>query len=158
MSTPSFSLGDDLLGRAARCRRASSARVASWDHSGLNEDAFTVMPGETAVLADLEGPGAITHLWFVPGCRVVLGPGLFDAHKAGTAMVEFDNALGYNWEVSDPDFYRNVLSKMYWDDQEQPAVVAPLGGVFGVGNSIGFGRRARHERPRRRRSRPQQRS
>ncbi|MBA2950439.1 DUF2961 domain-containing protein [Streptomyces sp. PSKA28] len=136
MSVPSFSLGDDLLGRAAKRRRARSARVASWDHTGLNEDAFVVMPGETAVLADLEGPGAITHLWFVQGCRLVLGPGLFDARQAGTAMVEFNNALGYNWEINDADYYRNVIIRMYWDDQEHPSVVAPLGDFFCVGNSM----------------------
>ncbi|MFF4689959.1 glycoside hydrolase family 172 protein [Streptomyces sp. NPDC001307] len=136
MSVPSVSLGDDLIGRAAKRRRSRSARVASWDHTGLNEDAFVVMPGETAVLADLEGPGAITHLWFVQGCRVILGPGLFDARQAGTAMVEFNNALGYNWEVNDPDYYRKVVIKMYWDDQEHPSVIAPLGDFFGVGNSM----------------------
>ncbi|MEV5931146.1 DUF2961 domain-containing protein [Streptomyces cellulosae] len=94
------------------------------------------MPGETAVLADLEGPGAVTQLWFVQGCRVVLGPGLFDAREAGTAMVEFNHALGYNCEVNDPDVYRKALIKMDWDDQEQPGVVAPLDDFFGVGNSM----------------------
>jgi hypothetical protein len=63
MSTSSFALGGDLLASAAKRKVARSARVASWDQKGLNEDAFVVEPGETAVLADIEGPGTITHLW-----------------------------------------------------------------------------------------------
>ena len=39
-------------------------RVSSWDTSGRNQDRWLLKPGETRVLADLEGPGAITHLWF----------------------------------------------------------------------------------------------
>lgn len=60
-----FLTGDDLLGRAARRRLARSARVSSWDQTGGNDDGFTILPGERAVLADLDGPGCITHLWLV---------------------------------------------------------------------------------------------
>lgn len=67
--------GQDLLAAAAQKKTARSARVSSWDHSGKNEDAFVVKPGETVTLADIEGPGALTHLWFVQACRRVLGPG-----------------------------------------------------------------------------------
>jgi hypothetical protein len=56
--------GAGLLPSLTQRKQARSARISSWDHSGLNEDAFVVQPGETAVLADLEGPGTITHLWF----------------------------------------------------------------------------------------------
>ncbi|WP_203453405.1 glycoside hydrolase family 172 protein [Jiangella aurantiaca] len=131
-----FALGDDLLGRAAKRRRARSARVSSWDQTGGNEDAFVVMPGETAVLADIEGPGCITHLWFTQTCRRIIGPGLIDPTLAGVAMLEIHNALGVNWEITDPDYYRKVVIRMYWDDQEHPSVVAPLGDFFCVGNSI----------------------
>jgi hypothetical protein len=131
-----FSIGDDLLGRAAKRRQARSARVSSWDQTGGNEDAFVVMPGETAVLADIEGPGCITHLWFTQTCRRIIGPGLIDPRQAGVAMLEIHNALGVNWEITDPDYYRKVLIRMYWDDQEEPSVVAPLGDFFCVGNSI----------------------
>ncbi|WP_205855797.1 glycoside hydrolase family 172 protein [Phytoactinopolyspora endophytica] len=131
-----FALGDDLLSRAAKRRQARSARVSSWDQTGGNEDAFVVMPGETAVLADLEGPGCITHLWLTQTCRRIIGPGLIDPRQAGVAMLEIHNALGVNWEITDPDYYRKVMIRMYWDDQEQPSVVAPLGDFFCIGNSI----------------------
>lgn len=75
------------------------------------------MPGESLQLADLEGPGAITHLWFTQTCRRILGPGLFDPRLANVAAVESGNANGLNYEVNDPDYYRKVLFKIYWEPQ-----------------------------------------
>lgn len=40
-----------------------TGRCSSWDVSGRNADSWTVEPGETRVLADIRGPGQITHLW-----------------------------------------------------------------------------------------------
>lgn len=92
----------DLLTAASQRSSVRTARVSSWDHSGLNEDAFVVPPGETAVLADIEGPGKLTHLWFVQTCRRILGPGLIPYSKSGVAMMEVHNALGLNYEDNDP--------------------------------------------------------
>ena len=41
-----------------------TGRASSWDTSGRNQDRWLLAPGEARVLADLEGPGVITHLWF----------------------------------------------------------------------------------------------
>ncbi|WP_083441290.1 glycoside hydrolase family 172 protein [Nitriliruptor alkaliphilus] len=127
---------DDLLARGMRRTTARTARVSSFDHSGGNEDAWVIQPGETAVLADLEGPGCITHLWFTQTCRRILGPGLIDPGQQGVAMLEIHNALGTNWEVMDPDYYRKIVLRIYWDDEEEPSVHAPLGDFFCVGQSI----------------------
>ena len=51
-------------------------------------------------------------------------------------VLEIHNALGVSWEVVDPDYYRKVLLKIYWDDQETPGVIAPLGDFFGLMNSL----------------------
>ena len=51
-------------------------------------------------------------------------------------MLEIHNALGVSWEVVDPDYYRKILLKIYWDDQETPSVIAPLGDFFGLMNSL----------------------
>jgi hypothetical protein len=40
-----------------------TGRSSSWDTSGRNADAWSIDPGESRVLADIRGPGAITHLW-----------------------------------------------------------------------------------------------
>lgn len=129
-------LDGDLMAAAARRQIARSARISSWDQSGLNEDAFVVQPGETALLADIEGPGKITHLWFVQTCRRILGPGLIPYSKSGVAMMEIHNALGLNYEDSDPDYYRKVIIKMHWDDSPTPNVLAPIGDFFCLGHSM----------------------
>ena len=41
-----------------------TGRVSSWDKTGGNYDFWTLAPGETKVLADIRGPGQITHIWF----------------------------------------------------------------------------------------------
>jgi hypothetical protein len=46
-----------------RIRNRRTGRVSSWDTTGRNADAWTIAPGETRVLADIKGPGQITHIW-----------------------------------------------------------------------------------------------
>jgi len=46
----------------ARLRNYTSARVSSEDREG-NADMRRIGPGETLTLADIEGPGEITHIW-----------------------------------------------------------------------------------------------
>ncbi|HNT33416.1 MAG TPA: DUF2961 domain-containing protein [bacterium] len=40
------------------------ARVSSWDTSGRNRDSWRIEPGESRVLAEIDGPGVISHIWF----------------------------------------------------------------------------------------------
>ncbi|MDO8682174.1 MAG: DUF2961 domain-containing protein, partial [Armatimonadota bacterium] len=68
-----------------------------------NADAWKVEPGKSAVLADLKGPGCITHIWMT---------------QSG------EGAL------------RNVLIKIYWDDETEPSVLVPLGDFFCLGHGI----------------------
>lgn len=81
-------------------------------------------------------PGALTHLWFVQACRRILGPGLVPYSRTGVAMMEIHNALGIVYEDNDPDYYRKVVIKMYWDGSDTPSVLAPLGDFFCIGNSM----------------------
>ena len=53
----------DLLQKLATPQDYRSARVSSYDRSGGNKDSLTLRVRETAVLADLKGPGAIHHIW-----------------------------------------------------------------------------------------------
>ena len=41
-----------------------AGRVSSYDKTGGNYDAWPIEAGETKVIAELEGPGAISHIWF----------------------------------------------------------------------------------------------
>ena len=53
----------DLM-NLTRPQNYRSARESSWDKSGGNADAWPIAPGETKILADLKGPGVISHIWF----------------------------------------------------------------------------------------------
>lgn len=125
-----------MLAELTRRRDARSARASSFDQTGRNRDNWIVMPGEERTLADLRGPGYITHIWMTQSCRIQPGPGQIDPATVGVPMLEIHNALGVSWEVVDPDYYRKVLLKIYWDDQTTPSVIAPLGDFFGLMNSL----------------------
>ncbi len=47
----------------ARIYSRRTGRASSWDTTGRNNDAWTVPPGESAVLADIRGPACLTHIW-----------------------------------------------------------------------------------------------
>jgi hypothetical protein len=104
-----------VFGELTRARDARSARASSWNHEGRNQDAWVIPGGQTALLADIEGPGCITHLWFTQSCQRLIADRL----------------------VTDPDYYRKVLLRITWDDQPHPSVLAPLGDFFCLGHSIG---------------------
>ncbi len=46
-----------------KLKRAKTGRCASWDTSGRNQDRWIIRPGKTVTLADIQGPGKITHIW-----------------------------------------------------------------------------------------------
>lgn len=105
----------DLLGSVAVLRDVATGRCSSYDRTGRNDDWWLIPPGESVTIADLPGPGRVTHLWFTQYARRVLGAG---------------------WEVADPDVLRTVLLRVTWDDQEHPAVLVPLGDFFCLGNGL----------------------
>jgi hypothetical protein len=53
----------DLLRTLGRQQDFKSHRVSSFDRSGGNNDRLAIAPGKTAVLAEIEGPAAIHHVW-----------------------------------------------------------------------------------------------
>lgn len=52
-----------MFSEIARIRNRKTGRSSSWDTTGRNSDYWTIAPGERRVLADLQGPGCITHIW-----------------------------------------------------------------------------------------------
>lgn len=52
--------GDDVFSK----KNFEAARISSYDKTGGNADAWFVNPKETKVLAEIEGPGIISHIWF----------------------------------------------------------------------------------------------
>ena len=63
MITPGSSLRD-----LARLRDYKALRSSSWDQTGGNKDYWIIEPGQTRVLADIAGPGCVTHLWTTISC------------------------------------------------------------------------------------------
>jgi len=55
--------GQDLLKELGQKQDFRSRRVSSYDRSGGNRDSIVIEAGKTAVLAEIEGPGAIHHIW-----------------------------------------------------------------------------------------------
>lgn len=100
------------LADLARLRPGVTRAVSSSDpdfDSNLDRRTW-IQPGETMVLADLQGPAVINHIWLT-----------------------FAEARP-NWLVADgaaaPD---ELVLRMVWDDAEEPAVEAPLGDFFAAG-------------------------
>ncbi|MBN1344845.1 MAG: DUF2961 domain-containing protein [Phycisphaerae bacterium] len=86
-----------------------TARASSWDRSGGNRDYVTVKPGETVTLADIAGAGCIKHIYF-------------------TYIIEKEEARRR--------YFRDVILRMYWDDEKTPSVESPIGDFFGVSNAV----------------------
>ncbi|MEI6972139.1 MAG: DUF2961 domain-containing protein [bacterium] len=51
----------------ARFGKGVTKRVSSWDVSGRNGDSWPIPGGTGRVLADIKGPGVITHIWMTQG-------------------------------------------------------------------------------------------
>jgi len=51
----------------AQIREGRTGRCSSYARSGRNNDAWKIKADETRLLADIRGPGAITHIWMTQG-------------------------------------------------------------------------------------------
>jgi hypothetical protein len=79
-----------FLQNLATLRHTRSGRSSSWDQSGKNQDYWVIPPGEEIVLAELIGPGSVTHLWMTQFCRRLIGPGLIDPVLGSYAAPVFE--------------------------------------------------------------------
>jgi len=82
-------------------------RIASWNREGYNKDWIIVSPSCSSILADIDGPGIIAHIWF---------------------------AVDNDHKVEDPLFLRKNTLEIYWDGSPFPSVRVPLGDFFGIGH------------------------
>ncbi len=63
LATPVFCQTSTILEGLASAPDFETHRISSYDRTGGNNDRLNIKPGETKVLAEIEGPGAITHIW-----------------------------------------------------------------------------------------------
>jgi hypothetical protein len=95
-----------------RIKPGRSAAVTSADpNPDSNADRIKyIAPGETRVLADIQGPAVIRHIWLT-----------------------FNEARP-NWlEAGGSARPDEIVLRMYWDGSPEPAVEAPLGDFFASG-------------------------
>jgi len=106
-------LARPLEGRSRR--ESSSRRLQSGEYDpNSNWDNSNVAPGQIKVLADLKGPGEITHIWMT-----FLGPYPHSWAKEGSAN------------------HQEMILRMVWDGHSIPNVETPVGEFF----ACGFGKR-----------------
>ena len=61
--------GTGPLAKLIYRRAGRSRRISSWDKTGGNRDFLTILQGEIATLAKIEGAGCIRHIWFTVACN-----------------------------------------------------------------------------------------
>lgn len=91
-----------------RIREGKRKRESSYDRSGGNRDFLVIDAGKTVKLCNIEGSGCITHIWMT---------------MAPEKEIE-------DW------LHRKVVLRMYWDDESDPSVQAPIGDFFGMGHGM----------------------
>ncbi len=52
-----------MLNALAKIKKARTGRFSSWDKTGRNQDSLWIPKKSSSVLADIKGPGCITHIW-----------------------------------------------------------------------------------------------
>ncbi|SFI29227.1 Protein of unknown function [Paenibacillus sp. UNC496MF] len=97
------------LAGLSQARIGKRKRESSYDRTGGNKDFFTIKPGDVTDVCRLSGAGAITHIWMT---------------MAPDAPVE---------EAFLP---RKIVLRMFWDDETEPSVEAPIGDFFGMGHGL----------------------
>jgi hypothetical protein len=89
-----------MFSNLSKLRSGKTQRVSSWDVAGRNSDNWQFAPGETRVLADIAGPGAITHIWMTQGkhYRECLLKITWDNAKSPSVLVPLGDffCLGHN--------------------------------------------------------------
>jgi len=76
-------------------------------------------PGQKVTLADINGPGFITHMWFTMPQTTQQW---LDEHKTNKLF---------------RTVYRDIVLRIFWDGQDTPSVEAPIGDFFCCGHAEG---------------------
>ncbi len=87
------------LGELARVRQVTTRRISSYDRTGGNDDRIHVLPGQSAVLADIDGAGCINHMW----CTLVSDQA--DALRRVVLRMRWDGETDYSVEAPLGDFF-----------------------------------------------------
>lgn len=100
-----------------------------------NADSFRIEPGETVVLADLDGPGEIQHIWFTIGAYERRYPRsmVFRIYWDGDDIPSSEDAriTGFKWHIQDPIMFSKSL-KVEVERRSYTATVTAVNRIYGL--------------------------
>ena len=91
-------------------REGKRKRASSYDTEGGNLDFVMLNPGSSYPIFNIDGTGCITHIFTTMEAVIQKGPSF---------MLE-----------------RKLIIRMFWDDEENASVEAPIGDFFGMGHGM----------------------
>ena len=113
--TPANDLSDSL--GLTQLKKYSSHRVSSGNsYIASNDDSKRIMPGDTLVMADVAGPGMVTHIWLTVASNEFAWPRLlririyYDGHKTPSVDAPLGDFFGVGHGTE-----RNLNSMMVHD-------------------------------------------
>ena len=114
-------IGRSSLGDLATLRDARRGRASSYDTTGGNSDFWMLQPGETRTIAQIEGAGAVRHIWMTLASREEAYP------RRSVVRMFWDGAKTPCVEVPIGDFFGvgHGIIKEYWS---QPLTMSPRDG------------------------------
>lgn len=92
-----------------REREGKRKRESSYDKTGGNFDFYMLNPMDKKVIFNQSKPGCITHIWITMA-----------------AVPEMKYVC----------LERKLVIRMFWDNEDDPSVEAPIGDFFGLGHGI----------------------
>ena len=99
-------IGLSTLTSLARIRDFESKRCSSFDTTGGNRDAIPIKPGRRLIVAEIDGPGCIKHIWST------------------------------NSHAHVRDAMRSLVLRIWWDGEKTPSIEVPVVDFFGGGFGI----------------------
>lgn len=119
MDTGFNGLGVDL-GNLARLSNAKSRSISAENFTGGKGEGGKALDGTGAPFAADLGTG-----WKISPC-INLDP--FSTSEL--ALIDGPGCIQHFWLTVDPAFWRHLILRFYWDDEDSPSVEVPVGDFF----------------------------
>lgn len=116
-STSGFGMG---LGNLSRLSLAQSRSISPENFTGEKGKGGMAIEGTGASCARDLGQG-----WKVSPSVIIPSKTTFQLGE-----IEDSGVIQHIWLTCHPEFWRSLILRIYWDDEEQPSVEAPIGDFF----------------------------
>ncbi|MFN8530595.1 MAG: glycoside hydrolase family 172 protein [Anaerolineae bacterium] len=119
MSEPFNGLGVDL---------SNVARVSKAKSRSISAENFTGAKGEGGKA--IEGTGASHAVGLGQGWKISPSINMEPHSTATLAVIDGPGCIQHFWLTVDPIFWRFLILRCYWDDEDTPSVEVPVGDFF----------------------------